>query len=106
MEIFFILKKKSLKERWKFPKLTKVGFLDKLIFMFRWIHRWCGNLRVHRRFLDGISIFEIAIWVLRTKYRIVGNLIGAVPQFQQQNLFSGPPLLLMPEEVTLLSIIG
>lgn len=43
---------------------------------------------------------------LRSKYRIVGNLIGSMPHFQQQNVFNGIPLLLCEEEVALLLKLG
>lgn len=39
---------------------------------------------------------------LRNIFRIIGNLIGGLPQFQQQNVFNGIPLVLSKEEVTLL----
>jgi len=39
---------------------------------------------------------------LRTKYRIVGSLVGLLPKNPLQNIFSSLPLLLLPEEVSLL----
>jgi len=40
--------------------------------------------------------------ILRTKYRIVGSLVGLLPKNPLQNIFSSLPLLLLPEEVSLL----
>eukprot|EP01118_Nematostelium_gracile_P003120 TRINITY_DN13555_c0_g1_i1.p1 TRINITY_DN13555_c0_g1~~TRINITY_DN13555_c0_g1_i1.p1 ORF type:complete len:261 (+),score=44.81 TRINITY_DN13555_c0_g1_i1:59-841(+) len=48
----------------------------------------------------------VVIIDLRCKYRIVGNLIGSMPHFQQQNVFNGIPLLLCEEEVALLLRLG
>jgi tRNA-splicing endonuclease subunit Sen34 len=42
------------------------------------------------------------ITYLRTKHNILGVLTGQLPQAPQQNVFSGIPLELMPEEVRLL----
>ncbi|OUM63342.1 hypothetical protein PIROE2DRAFT_10126 [Piromyces sp. E2] len=39
---------------------------------------------------------------LRTKYRIVGSLVGLLPKSPLQNIFSSLPLHLLPEEVSLL----
>ncbi|ORX82197.1 hypothetical protein BCR32DRAFT_219652 [Anaeromyces robustus] len=39
---------------------------------------------------------------LRIKYRIVGSLVGLLPKNPLQNIFSSLPLILLPEEVTLL----
>ncbi|XP_021374918.1 tRNA-splicing endonuclease subunit Sen34-like [Mizuhopecten yessoensis] len=39
---------------------------------------------------------------LRDEMRVVGNQIGCLPRFPRQNSFLGLPLLLMPEEVSLL----
>ncbi|KAI8373040.1 tRNA intron endonuclease [Radiomyces spectabilis] len=39
---------------------------------------------------------------LRCDYRIIGSLTGTLPRFPLQNKFLGLPLVLMPEEVTLL----
>lgn len=39
---------------------------------------------------------------LRSKYKICGILTGTLPQHAQQNVFLGPPLVLMPEEVVFL----
>jgi len=42
------------------------------------------------------------IFQLRSTYRVVGHLIGAIPAYPSQTEFTGSPLLLSPEEVTLL----
>lgn len=39
---------------------------------------------------------------LRTKHRICGALVGALPSHPRQNAFLGLPMLLMPEEAALL----
>lgn len=39
---------------------------------------------------------------LRRDYRIIGELIGCLPKKPRQDILSGLPLLLQPEEVTLL----
>jgi len=39
---------------------------------------------------------------IRHQYHICGVLIGNIPQVNQQNIFSGVPLRLMPEEARLL----
>ncbi|KAK0210586.1 hypothetical protein DFS33DRAFT_1404682 [Desarmillaria ectypa] len=45
------------------------------------------------------------IALIRSKYRICGILTGTLPHVSQQNIFLGVPLLLMPEEVVLLSAV-
>ncbi|TFL07495.1 hypothetical protein BDV98DRAFT_647067 [Pterulicium gracile] len=42
------------------------------------------------------------IATLRSKHHICGILTGTLPQHSQQNVFLGPPLVLMPEEVVFL----
>lgn len=50
-----------------------------------------------------IAFFTLsAIQVLRHEWRIVGGLIGALPNRPRQNSQLGLPLLLLPEEVALL----
>lgn len=39
---------------------------------------------------------------LRRDYRIIGDLVGSFPRSTRQDIFLGLPLLLLPEEVTLL----
>ncbi|XP_034942642.1 tRNA-splicing endonuclease subunit Sen34 [Chelonus insularis] len=39
---------------------------------------------------------------LRQKYKIIGSLIGCLSKLPRQEIFHGLPMLLMPEEVTLL----
>jgi len=39
---------------------------------------------------------------LRRDHRIIGELIGSFPKLTRQEIFLGLPLLLLPEEVTLL----
>ena len=39
---------------------------------------------------------------LRKEYRIIGELIGCLPKKPRQDIFLGLPLLLQPEEVSLL----
>jgi len=39
---------------------------------------------------------------LRRDYRIIGELVGSFPKATRQDVFSGLPLLLLSEEVTLL----
>ncbi|KAJ3299201.1 tRNA-splicing endonuclease subunit [Borealophlyctis nickersoniae] len=43
-----------------------------------------------------------AVLELRSRYHIVGALVGTLPRMPLQNTFYGLPLSLMPEEVTLL----
>jgi tRNA-splicing endonuclease subunit Sen34 len=43
---------------------------------------------------------------LRCEYRIVGALSGTLSQFPLQNTFYGLPLVLLPEEVNLLTSQG
>lgn len=65
---------------------------------------WCGQLKVTQqqvRFLCSYSGF-VGVDLLRTKWRIVGNFVGALPQKPMQNLQLALPLLLLPEEVSLL----
>ncbi|KAF2423664.1 hypothetical protein EJ08DRAFT_664250 [Tothia fuscella] len=40
--------------------------------------------------------------LIRTKYHMVGTLVGTLPQATQQNIYNGVPLQLMNEEVRLL----
>jgi len=48
-------------------------------------------------------IFDVDVVLhLRENHRLCGNLIGNIPQSPQQNVFSGIPLELMPEEAHLL----
>jgi len=39
---------------------------------------------------------------LRRDHRIIGELVGSFPKLTRQDVFLGLPLLLLPEEVTLL----
>lgn len=50
----------------------------------------------------AIMILYVGVDLLRTKWRIVGNFVGALPQKPMQNLQLTLPLLLLPEEVALL----
>lgn len=43
---------------------------------------------------------------LRCEYRIVGALSGTLSQFPLQNTFYGLPLMLIPEEVELITSQG
>ncbi|RPA83642.1 tRNA-intron endonuclease catalytic domain-like protein [Ascobolus immersus RN42] len=40
--------------------------------------------------------------ILREKYRILGHMLGTLPQIPQQNVFLGLPMQLLPEEAKLL----
>jgi tRNA-splicing endonuclease subunit Sen34 len=56
---------------------------------------------------DHYLIFDAdAVAYLRRVYRICGVLIGNIPRATQQNIFSGIPLELMPEEARLLVLQG
>ncbi|TIA74262.1 hypothetical protein E3P91_01034 [Wallemia ichthyophaga] len=56
----------------------------------------------------GVSNKRAYIWNvwdiarLRVEYHISGILVGTLPGIQQQNVFLGPPLLLLPEEAWVL----
>ena len=55
------------------------------------------------RFRDCSLVFGAnATDEIRTRYRIVGNLVGCLPQATRQTVFSGLPLALLAEEVELL----
>ena len=56
----------------------------------------------HEGSVANMNVDDLDVLKLRVKYRIVGTLIGTVSQFQQQNQFTGVPLLLSNEEVTLI----
>ena len=59
------------------------------------------------RVLDRYLLFDVeAIAYFRDAHRICGVLTGTIPQAAQQNIFSGVPLELMPEEVRLLAMSG
>jgi len=45
---------------------------------------------------------SIDIATIRSKHHICGILVGTLPHLSQQNVFTGVPLLLMPEEAVLL----
>ncbi|EGI65192.1 tRNA-splicing endonuclease subunit Sen34 [Acromyrmex echinatior] len=49
-----------------------------------------------------LSIFIIDWLKLRRDHRIIGELVGSFPKLTRQEIFLGLPLLLLPEEVTLL----
>ncbi|EZA48854.1 hypothetical protein DMN91_005372 [Ooceraea biroi] len=49
-----------------------------------------------------ISRFIVDWLKLRRDYRIIGELVGSFPKSTRQDVFSGLPLLLLSEEVTLL----
>ncbi|EFN82686.1 hypothetical protein EAI_02039, partial [Harpegnathos saltator] len=54
-------------------------------------------------FIQYSSFFFIVDWLkLRRDHRILGELIGSFPKLSRQEVFLGLPLLLLPEEVTLL----
>src|ERR1700753_2079645 len=56
---------------------------------------------------DRYLIFAVdAVSYLRRVHRISGVLIGNIPRATQQNIFSGIPLELMPEEARLLVLQG
>ncbi|KAH9930912.1 uncharacterized protein B0H18DRAFT_991791 [Fomitopsis serialis] len=57
-------------------------------------------LRVSNNKVYVWDIDDIA--ALRADHHICGVLTGTLPHLSQQNVFLGPPLLLMPEEVVLL----
>ena len=46
------------------------------------------------------------LWVLRTKYRLVGRLVGSYAEHSAQNKFNALPLLLMNEELALALELG
>ncbi|OQO00236.1 hypothetical protein B0A48_14023 [Cryoendolithus antarcticus] len=52
----------------------------------------------HKYILYDVNVVSY----IRAKYNITGVLIGTLPQAPQQNVFSGIPLELMPEEARLL----
>ncbi|XP_017795269.1 PREDICTED: tRNA-splicing endonuclease subunit Sen34 [Habropoda laboriosa] len=52
---------------------------------------------------NNVFIWSAEDWLkLRRDYRIIGELIGCLPKKPRQDIFSGLPLLLLPEEVSLL----
>lgn len=52
---------------------------------------------------NNVFIWSAEDWLkLRRDYRIIGELIGCLPKKPRQDILSGLPLLLQPEEVTLL----
>ena len=52
---------------------------------------------------NNVFIWSADDWLkLRRDYRIVGELIGCLPKKPRQDILSGLPLLLQPEEVSLL----
>lgn len=65
---------------------------------------WSAEGKLH----DGICVSFIppfisaAIEWLNANWRIVGGLMGALPQSPRQNVQLGLPLLLLPEQVALL----
>ena len=46
--------------------------------------------------------FLLATNMLRAQHHVMGSLVGALPTHPRQNSVPGLPLLLMPEETTLL----
>lgn len=62
----------------------------------------CISSKVRRYMLFDIDVIT---W-LRREHRILGVLIGSLPQIPQQNVFLGLPLELMPEETRLLVETG
>ncbi len=49
------------------------------------------------------AVYDVEdIFRLRCSYRVVGNLVGAIPGYPSQTELTASPLLLSPEEVTLL----
>ncbi|KAI8817937.1 uncharacterized protein EV422DRAFT_199250 [Fimicolochytrium jonesii] len=46
--------------------------------------------------------FRVAALTLRTRYHVLGALVGTLPKMPLQNTFFGLPVLLMDEEVTVL----
>src|ERR1700761_3422706 len=56
---------------------------------------------------DRYLLFDInTVTYIRREHHICGVLIGNIPQANQQNIFSGIPLELMPEEARLLAEKG
>jgi len=55
---------------------------------------YCIDYRKRSRFSDWLK--------LREEYRIVGALIGCLAHLPRQDSFLGLPMVLLPEEVTLL----
>ncbi|XP_051171716.1 tRNA-splicing endonuclease subunit Sen34 [Leptopilina boulardi] len=52
---------------------------------------------------DNILVWNANDWLkLRQDYRIIGDLIGCLPKLPRQNILSGLPLSLLPEEAKLL----
>lgn len=49
--------------------------------------------------LTTVFVFRPAIYDLRVKHRILGFLIGCLPDYGEQVAFNGPPLLLTLDEV-------
>lgn len=67
--------------------------MNSYIFIYILIY----TLRVyslHNSFIDWLK--------LRRNHRVLGELVGSLPKPTRQDVFSGLPLLLLPEEVTLL----
>jgi len=80
---------------WRF--LFKFNKKIKLEISFSWIYiieKCLKNINNFKSYKDVIT--------LRTKYRIVGSLVGLLPKSPLQNIFSSLPLHLLPEEVSLL----
>ncbi|XP_072744758.1 tRNA-splicing endonuclease subunit Sen34 [Anoplolepis gracilipes] len=52
---------------------------------------------------NNVFVWNANDWLrLRQDHRIIGELVGSFPRSTRQDVFSGLPLLLLPEEVTLL----
>lgn len=52
---------------------------------------------------NDIFVWNADDWLkLRRNHRVLGELVGSLPKPTRQDVFSGLPLLLLPEEVTLL----
>src|ERR1700722_4551922 len=66
----------------------------------------CGMLTVCPLLIEQETPVHPPCWIdiakLRSEHRICGILTGTLPHLSQQNVFLGPPLVLMPEEVVLL----
>lgn len=71
---------------------------------------WCLNkhqekfsLFPYLLYLSTINVCAFADWQkLREEHRIVGALIGCLAHLPRQDSFLGLPMVLLPEEVTLL----
>lgn len=92
---------------WWYVILKQNLINDRTILMFIcWKAGFCyssNNFNNLFRIQSQEKKINILDWLkLRRDYRIVGGSIGSLPKFSRQENFLGLPLILSPEEVTLL----